>query len=501
MKAPQELEEMHEQAEHFEVLPLIREIPTDTLTPVSALLRLKQMHAGPAFLLESCGPDLNQSRYSFVGVHPQEILTVQDGQLLQNRDGQQSILATEAPLDALKDYLQALKSPPNEDLPAFSGGYVGYMGYDCIRYLEDISLHDSDGELPEACLMCFQNLLIFDHLKHRILLLANIFPALGNLEQQYKQALEQLHQLKQALYQISPDERPLQLEASTFDIPQGEMGEAVFCQAVARIKEAIRQGETFQTVISERFVQELNVPPFLIYRILRSLSPSPYLFYLEMGEQVLLGGSPEMLIKAEGQRIATCPIAGTRPRGRNKAADLAYETEMLACEKERAEHLMLVDLGRNDLGRVAEPGSVEVTQYMEVERFSHVMHLVSKVEAELKEGLSGLDALFACFPAGTLSGAPKVRAMELIAELEPFRRSWYGGCIFYHGFNGHLDSAITIRSLALNGNRAVIQAGAGVVADSIPEHEYKEVRNKARAMFQTLAIAKQTASKIPSEVL
>lgn len=491
MKAPQELDDMYKQAEDYEVLPLIREIPTDTLTPVSALLRLKQTSAGPTFLLESCGPDLNQSRYSFLGINPQEVLTVQDGQLRQNREGQETVLAEVEPLKALKDYLQALKSPVIEDLPAFSGGYVGYLGYDCIRYLEAIPLHDSAGELPEACLMCFQNLLIFDHLKHRIVMVANIFPALGDLEAQYHQALEQLQALKEALYQVSPDESPLDMELGALEIPQGEMGETVFCQAVERIKEAIRQGETFQTVISERFVQELKVPPFLIYRILRSLSPSPYLFYLEMGAQVLLGASPEMLLKAEGRKIATCPIAGTRPRGKNQAADLAYEAEMLGCEKERAEHLMLVDLGRNDLGRVAVPGSVVVTQYMQVERFSHVMHLVSKVEAELKEGLTGLDALLACFPAGTLSGAPKVRAMELIAELEPFRRSWYGGCIFYHGFNGHLDSAITIRSLALNGSRAVIQAGAGIVAGSVPEHEYKEVRNKASAMFQTLAIAKK----------
>lgn len=489
------------------VQAVIRILPTDTLTPVSALMHLRENQAGPSFLLESCGPDLHQARYSFLGTQPQEILSIEEGKLYRQRGTERECLAETQPLQALNALLprqEVLPAANLDEQPPLTGGYIGYLGYDCVRYLEALEIvpNAEENALPEACLMRFESLLIFDHLKHRILLVTHIFPDAGELSPQEEAAQTRLDALQAALHSpLSP--RPLSFQDDLSpELPGGEMGKERFFKAIERIQEAIHAGESFQTVISERFVQELQVPAFDVYRVLRSLSPSPYLFYLDFAAdgtpaRALLGASPEMLLRADNGQLSTHPIAGTRPRGKTPEADQAYAEEMLHCEKERAEHLMLVDLGRNDIGRVALPGSVQVSRYMEVQRFSHVMHLVSEVQGQLAPQYSAFEALLACFPAGTLSGAPKVRAMELIAELEPFARGWYGGCIFYHGFNGNLDSAITIRSLAVEGTRATIQAGAGIVADSQPEHEYKEVRNKARAMLNTLAQAEKQAKKKP----
>lgn len=471
---------------------LLREIPVDTLTPVAALLRLRQQGQG-CFLLESGGTDLNKARYSFIGVEPLETLSLRQGVLYQRLHSQADALETAPeialegePLQLLKQKMEAGRCALDPDLPPFLGGYVGYLGYDIVRYLEPVELPTAADGLPEACVMRFEQCLVFDHLRHRILLV------------DHQGRGERLQILLERLHQPVAEERLLELPVlQGVAMPQGLMGQAAFCEKVLALKEAIRQGEIFQAVLSERFEAGFGADPFVLYRILRSLNPSPYLFYLDSGQEVLLGASPEMLVKSDGQQVSTCPIAGTRPRGRNRDQDEALAAELLACEKERAEHLMLVDLGRNDVGRVSQAGTVEVTRYQEVEYFSHVMHLVSLVEGKLEADKSAFDALLACFPAGTLSGAPKIRAMQLLAEHEGVARRWYGGSVFYHGFDGQLDACITIRSLAVHQGKVSLQAGAGIVADSIPEKEYEEVCNKAKATFQALALAQQLVAADP----
>ncbi|MGE3726500.1 MAG: anthranilate synthase component I family protein [Candidatus Sericytochromatia bacterium] len=474
------------------LIRITREIPADTLTPVSAFLRLR--NAGePGFLFESAGSDLHQARFSLLGFAPDETLTLQDG-ILTLQQGEQSLILPGDPLQQIKARLQAETAETDPALPPFTGGYVGYLGYDCVSYLERISLPEARSPLPEACLMRFARVLVFDHLKRRILLVAHLPQNAGAEERSAAEA--ELRDLHQRLRLPVAAESLLDLpQASSADsaLLQGRMGEAAFCEKVEILQEAIAAGEIFQAVLSEQFTSPLAGDPFALYRVLRSLNPSPYLYYLDIGGPVLLGGSPEMLVKSDGTSAATCPIAGTRRRGRTEAEDKALATELLGDEKERAEHLMLVDLGRNDLGRVSQPGTVQVSRYMELEYFSHVMHLVSLVEGQLAQGQTALDALLACFPAGTLSGAPKIRAMELLGQLEPVRRGWYGGAVFYHGFERQLDACITIRSLAIHQGRAYLQAGAGIVADSVPKHEYLEVRNKAQVLFQALQMANQIA--------
>ncbi|PIQ25828.1 anthranilate synthase component I [bacterium (Candidatus Blackallbacteria) CG17_big_fil_post_rev_8_21_14_2_50_48_46] len=474
---------------------LTREIPMDTLTPLSAWLRLRQT-AQPGFLFESAGSDLSQARYSILGFAPDEILTLQAGVLSRQTTQGREILPGH-PLETLKAKLQAEKMLTDPSLPPFTGGYVGYLGYDCVQYLEKIPLPAEASPLPEACLMRFARVLVFDHLKRKILLVAHL--PLEASAAELNRAQTDLQILQAQLRHPVAAEALLELpDPPPAEPPLGRMGEAAFCEKVSQLQEAIAEGEIFQAVLSEQFRTPLEGDPFTLYRILRSLNPSPYLYYLDMGGPVLLGTSPEMLVKSNGSEAATCPIAGTRRRGHTPAEDQALAQELIADEKERAEHLMLVDLGRNDLGRVSQPGSVEVSRYMELEYFSHVMHLVSLVEGQLAEGKTALDALFACFPAGTLSGAPKIRAMELLGQLEPVRRGWYGGAVFYHGFEGQLDACITIRSLAIHQGEAILQAGAGVVADSIPRQEYLEVRNKARVLFQALQSANALATQTPT---
>ncbi|PKL74665.1 MAG: anthranilate synthase component I [Candidatus Melainabacteria bacterium HGW-Melainabacteria-1] len=476
---------------------LLRRMPADTLTPLAALLRLRQdQPQSPAFLFESAGSDLEQARYSFLGLNPSEVLTLSKGVLSLAQNGTQTVLEG-PPLELLKARLEQDLLPPDPEFPPFCGGYVGYLGYDIVSQLEAVPPPQVPSPLPDACVMRLDRVLVFDHLKRQILLLAHL-PADASPTDEAV-ALAELDQLQHRLRTPVAAEALLVLPEPG-EIPElsGGMGQAAYCAKVETLKQAIHEGEIFQAVLAEQFRAPYAGEGFNLYRVLRSLNPSPYLFYLDTGNEVLLGASPELLLKSDGHRIATCPIAGTRRRGRTRAEDRQLAEEMQHDEKERAEHLMLVDLGRNDLGRVAKPGSVEVSRYLDIEYFSHVMHLVSLVEAELDSGKTSLDALLACFPAGTLSGAPKIRAMQLLAELEPVGRGWYGGAVFYHGFDGQLDACITIRSLAIKDGEAILQAGAGIVADSVPELEYKEVRNKARVMFQTLQLA-QMAERAAQE--
>jgi anthranilate synthase component 1 len=467
------------------LIPHLRTLPTDTITPVSAFLRLRAHFPGPAYLLENSTP--GQRGYSLLGVEPFATARIQGGVLRWQEGDQEQIIPGE-PLTELGRLLQQYQSIPLPDMPPFLGGAVGFLGFDCIQYLEPIVLPPG-GERDEACLMFFKAGVIFDHARHRLILFANVDSASGLPGEAQAQAT--LERLEAALEEPVTTERSSRLPNQSPESPEleGLMGEEAYCQAVRKIKAHIRQGDIFQCVLADRFTQPLRTEPFNIYRVLRSLNPSPYLFFLDTGREILLGASPEMLVQCENGTISTCPIAGTRPRGQTPAEDLKMEKQMLSSVKERAEHLMLVDLGRNDIGRSARPGTVKVPEFMQVHRFSHVMHLVSLVQGELAAGKTAWDALLACFPAGTLSGAPKVRALQILSELEPARRGPYGGAILYASFSGALDSCITIRSLHIYDGHIHVQAGAGIVADSRPAAEYQEVRAKSRAILRAVQLA------------
>jgi anthranilate synthase component 1 len=370
------------------------------------------------------------------------------------------------------------------------------VSYDAVRYLEKIPLPDSEEPFADFRFMFFKNILAFDHLKNRLYIITHIPVTESDaIEASYEKARLQIHSIRTRLRE-SPGYAEV-LDFSMDDVMQASpeeakslLGKEHYVEAARQIKQHIRQGDIFQCVLSDRFELPVDVDPFLIYRVLRMINPSPYLFYLSLGDETLLGSSPEMLMRSIHQTIQTCPIAGTRPRGVDAKTDEKLEQDLRSSVKEKAEHLMLVDLGRNDIGRVSRPGSVVVKEFMKVERYSHVMHLVSLVEGKLKPKYSAWEAFGACFPAGTLSGAPKIRAMEIIAKLESNRRGPYGGAVVFHDFSGNLNSCITIRSLFVKNGIGYIQAGAGIVADSNPEKEYQEVLNKAKAMRTAVAMAK-----------
>ena len=475
------------------VVPVTVEFPSDLLTPAAAFLRLSQ-GGSQAFLLESVEGGQRLARYSFLGVDPDESLSIEDGALHIRSPGQHQRLEGN-PMALIGEYLSQYRAAAVPGLPPFTGGAVGYLGYECSGYLESIPAPKHRSCPNDAHLMVFRNVVAFDHVRQRVVLISNILTSQTTLKSGYERAEADLRSLRKKLLKQSLDEKPLVLRDEkdlNLNLPgmKAELGKKAFTRAVQKIKGHIRAGDIFQCVVSDQFRFDLKVPPFLVYRALRTVSPAPYLFYLSFGEEKLLGASPEMLTRVSSdKRVETCPIAGTRPRSSDPVMDRKFEKSLLASEKERAEHLMLVDLGRNDIGRVAKPGSVKVREFMQVQRFSHVMHLVSLVEGSLKPGKSAWDALMACFPAGTLSGAPKIRAMQIIAEQEKVRRGPYGGAVVYYDFSGRLDSCIAIRSLYVRGRKAIIQAGAGIVADSQAAREYDEVLNKTKALRKAVAMA------------
>jgi anthranilate synthase component 1 len=469
-------------------VPVCKEIMADLLTPVSAFLKIAE-HSDYAFLLESVEGGEQVARYSFLGKDPFLILRARDGRTIVERDGERSV--SDAPfLEALRSTMAGFRSPHVPGLPRFTGGAVGYLGYDAVPWFEPVPVpprSDDDAAADEAGFMVFDTVLAFDHVQHRILLMANArVGADDDLQALYQFACAKIAFLEREL------ERSLSLAAAGEGGPievRSNLAREAFEAHVVAAKAAIAAGEVYQVVLSQRFDARLSADPFTVYRALRHVNPSPYMFFIRMGGTSIVGASPEMLVRVEGRRVETHPIAGTRPRGASVEEDLRLADELKASEKERAEHVMLVDLGRNDIGRVAEYGSVRVPQYMALERYSHVMHLVSIVEGRLAEGRDRLDALVACFPAGTVSGAPKVRAMEIIASLEPCRRGIYAGAVGYLDFAGNLDFCIAIRTIVIEGGRARIQAGAGIVADSDPAAEYEETRDKARALLRAVELA------------
>jgi anthranilate synthase component 1 len=471
--------------------PIWRELPADLETPVSVYLKLRGK--GSSFLLESVEKGEQLGRYSFLGIEPTGVLTAQDGKVSLWEEGSTGLqeYAEGDPLAAAEKILSRFRSVAVNGLPRFYGGLVGYLAYDAVRFFEKVAPAPGPGlELPDAILLQADSLVVFDHVKHRLLVVANT-DTRKNPKAAYESAAAKIDSIVARLRQpLHTDFMPA--------IGQGDPGRAwvsdfeqdSFENAVREAKEFIAAGDIFQVVLSQRLSRQTTADPFTIYRALRMLNPSPYMFCLDLpGDLSLIGSSPEMLVRLEDGRAEVRPIAGTRPRGKDPIEDEALAEELLNDPKERAEHVMLVDLGRNDLGRVCTYGSVKVPEMMGVERYSHVMHIVSGVRGELAPGLNAFDLTRATFPAGTVSGAPKVRAMEIIAALEGKRRGPYAGSVGYFGYSGNMDTCIAIRTIVMQGDVAHVQAGAGIVADSDPTREYEETLNKAQALADAVDMA------------
>ncbi len=475
-----------------DLVPVYRRLLADLETPVSVYMKLAQ--AGEySFLLESVEGGEQVGRYSFLGVNPRGIITVEGNTIKRVVDGEtthRELATGEDPLDVVKAELTAFTPVPVEGLPRLVGGAVGYIGYDVVRYFERLPETASrDLDVPDLAFLLPDTLVVFDHAKHQLIVLANAHNT-GNPEAAYYAAVRRIDQIIATLGRPLPEptiSTEVLDENLVSNVPRDE-----FEANVRRAKEYIAAGDAFQIVLSQRFTRRTTAPPLMIYRAVRALNPSPYMFFLRFSDDfTLMGASPEMMVRLEDGIATNRPIAGTRKRGATDAEDKALEEELLADPKERAEHVMLVDLGRNDLGRVSEYGSINVTDMMYIERYSHVMHIVSNIEGRARDGIDAFDLFRATFPAGTLSGAPKVRAMEIIEELEGTRRGPYGGAVGYFSHDGSMDTCITIRALVMQGDRVYIQAGAGIVADSDPASEYDETVNKAKALAVAIQYAEQ----------
>jgi len=464
------LEEARRLRQYGNLVPVCRDIQADLETPVSAYLKIAR--GNYSFLLESVEGGERLARYSFIGTEP----------LLVLRTGDENPVD---PLNLAEMELARLHPVSIAGLPRFHGGMVGYLSYEVAHHFERLPCPVQDPQgLPESVLMLADTLLVFDHVTHKIKVVSHAHLD-GDVDTAYQQATCKIDDLVNRL------EQPMHPEALKNEPPDNSKMSSNFSAVefeaiVSQAKEYIYAGDVIQTVLSQRLARRTYANPFAVYRALRSINPSPYMYYLHLGDFYVAGASPELLVRVEDGIVSTHPIAGTRRRGKDAVEDMALEEELRHDEKERAEHIMLVDLGRNDIGRISEPGTVEVTQLMDVERYSHVMHLVSHVQGRLRAGLSQFDALRSCFPAGTVSGAPKIRAMEIIAELEREKRGPYAGAVGYFDFSGNLDTAIAIRTIVIKNNIAYIQAGAGIVADSVPEREYQESLNKAQALLAAI---------------
>jgi anthranilate synthase component I len=478
-------------AKQGNLLPVYEVFSADLLTPVSAYLRIAQ-GARHSFLLESVEGGEKIARYTFAGANPEEVFRYANGAcVLESRD--RIVWEEKDPVSFLRARMERFKPVRLPGLPPLVAGAIGYFSYDMVRLIERLPkrLRDEIG-LFDAMLMFYHGLIAFDHVQHRLWVVRNIFTeGPGSLRAKYNAAIKEIERTRRLLEQPVQQEKP---KASTSKRREklkisSNVAKPAYLAAVRKAKEYIRAGDVFQVVISQRFSAKTKAAPFEIYRQLRALNPSPYLFFLQMNDVAVVGSSPEMLVKVQGRDVFYRPIAGTRWRGKDETEDQRLEREMLADEKERAEHIMLVDLGRNDLGRVCEYGSVRVEKLMTVERYSHVMHLVSSLRGTLREDVDCFDALMACFPAGTVSGAPKVRAMEIIEELEKTRRGIYAGGILYLDFAGNLDSCIALRTMVIKNGVAHIQAGGGIVADSTPVGEFNESVNKSKALVRALEAA------------
>jgi len=472
------------------LVPVAKTVAADLRTPVSAFLSVAAQEPN-AFLLESVEGGEKIGRYTFLGARPYMILTARGRQITLERHGKK----TRAEGDVFKvlDGLLREHTPAHvAGLPPFTAGAVGFFAHDAVRQIERLPVIAKDDlQIPDCTLMFFDRLLAFDHVRHEIFIVATADVRRQSPKQAYAHALRDIARIEKQLAAPLPAKflRAPKPKAGKVKV-EVSVSKKHFLRTVEKIKDYIMAGDVFQAVPSLRLELEPGVGPLNVYRALRRVNPSPYMYFLRMGEMTVLGSSPEMLVRVTGRKLEYRPIAGTRKRGKDEAEDARLEDELRTDEKERAEHVMLVDLGRNDVGRVSDYGTVRVRDLMFVERYSHVMHLVSAVEGTLRQGLTPVDAFAACFPAGTLTGAPKVRAMEIIEEVEPVRRGIYGGSVLYADFAGNLDSCIAIRTMLVKGKKAYVQAGAGIVADSVPESEYQECLNKTRALVRAVELAR-----------
>jgi|HubBroStandDraft_4_1064222.scaffolds.fasta_scaffold19684_2 anthranilate synthase component 1 len=471
------------------LVPVYDTFTADLLTPVGAYLRLARQ-ARYACLLESVEGGEKIARYTFVGAHPAEVFRYVNGACVLESESRISWVQSN-PLDFLRNRIQRYRPVRVPGLPPLVAGAIGYFSYDMVRLFERIpDKARNDIGTDDAVMMFYLGLVVFDHVRHRVWVVRNVFTeGAGSLRSKYRAAVREISETRRLLELPLDEHRPERNRRAKPPRVESNFTRPQFLAAVRKSKQYIRAGDIFQVVISQRFSARTDANPFEIYRALRVLNPSPYMYFLKLGDTAVVGSSPEMLVKVQGREAFYRPIAGTRPRGKDESEDQRLAAELAADAKERAEHIMLVDLGRNDLGRVCEYGSVKVERLEFVERYSHVMHLVSTLRGRLRPDVDCFDALAACFPAGTVSGAPKVRAMEIIDELEPTRRGIYAGAILYLDFSGNLDSCIAIRTLVVKKGLASVQAGAGLVADSVPEREFQETVNKARALIAALEVA------------
>jgi len=484
-------DEFSKLAERGNLIPVYREVLADTETPVSAYMKLGR---SPSFLLESVEGGEKWARYSFIGIDPSKVIrTAGDSVEIRDASGEVTTVRTADPLDVLQRELDRYHPVAVPGLPRFFGGLVGYLGYDMVRTFERVpDMGKPTFEMPDMWFLLADTILVFDSLRQKIKIVKNVYTEGRDLAAAYGEAVERLEELVRQLRSApmpAMGEPTEEMEASEFQSAFGSRED--FMRATERSKQYVLSGDVVQVVLSQRFQRKCAANPVNIYRALRVINPSPYMYYIDTGDGKIIGSSPEILVRVEDADIVLRPIAGTRRRGRNDEEDRALEEELRTDPKEQAEHIMLVDLGRNDVGRVAATGSVQVTDLMVVERYSHVMHLVSNVSGRLRQGADPFDVVRACFPAGTVTGAPKVRAMEIIEELEPGRRGPYAGAVGYFSFSKNTDMCITIRTMIYKDETIYVQAGAGIVADSDPLREYQETVNKAMGMFKAVEMAER----------
>lgn len=479
-------EEFKKLAKEFTAIPVYRRLMADVLTPVSLFLSLRENAEYP-FLLESVEGGEQVARYSFLGRNPYQVLKYDGNEVSLHKDEQTDVL-DQPYFEALKELTTQHSEPKLPDLPRLSGGAVGFSSYDTIREIEQLGDQpEADIDIPEAIWAFYDEVFAFDHVKQQVIIIKTVFVEdEDSANELFEKAQNRLDELEELVYQqgrttdsfsIKPDELTSNIEQPKFE------------KMVEQAKEYIYEGDIFQVVLSQRFETDFSGDRFMLYRALRMVNPSPYLFFLDFDDFALVGSSPEVLVRVQDETAQLLPIAGTRPRGKNPEEDLELEKDLKNDPKEIAEHVMLVDLGRNDLSRVCKPSTVKPVREQVIERYSHVMHIVSDVKGELAEDQTSVDALMRCFPAGTVSGAPKIRAMEIIDELEPTKRGPYAGAVGYFDFSGNMDTCIVIRTMLVTDSKVYIQAGAGIVADSDPQKEYIETKNKAGALVEALSVA------------
>ncbi|MCM8809151.1 MAG: anthranilate synthase component I [Candidatus Omnitrophica bacterium] len=478
-------------SKRVKVVPFYTSFVADFETPVSSFLKIAK--GSYNFLLESAEQEEKIGRYSFIGTYPEIIIKGKNEkvEIIDYTKGIVEKLEKKSSLKVMEDFLRKYKTFKIKSLPSFTGGFVGFVSYDYVRNIEKLpEISKDDLFLPDFIFFFPKKLIIFDHFKRKFFLIVNVFiESDESLKQIYDNGRETILSFTNEIFKpFKPIEREFQENQDEF---KSNFKKKEFIKSVEKVKKYIYEGDIIQTVISQRWEKEIDVEPFRIYRGLRSLNPSPYMFYLELGQLKLIGSSPEILVKLKEQTAIVRPIAGTRPRGKDENEEKRFEKELLNDEKEKAEHIMLVDLARNDLGRVCYLGSVEVTELMKIEKYSHVMHLVSNVKGKLMKNKSVVDLFNATFPAGTVTGAPKIRAMEIIEEIEKIKRGPYAGAVGYFSLDGSMDFCITIRTFIVKENKIYIQAGAGIVADSIPENEYRETKNKAKALIEAYKLSKR----------